>query len=108
MGISNSVPLFVIGFNKEKNELIVGEEKNLYKNDFYVSDFNLLVDNFPSEVEVKIRYSSNLSKAKLVIEKENIHVILDEPQKSITPGQSAVFYDNDIVIGGGKINKITS
>ncbi len=104
LGISNQVPLFVVGFNKEKNELIVGEEKDLYKTNFYVSDFNLLVDNFPSKLDVKIRYSSKFAKATLVIEDSNIHVILDEPQKSITPGQSAVFYDNDIVIGGGKIN----
>lgn len=52
---------------------------------------------------MKIRYSSNFAKAKINIEGSNVYVILDEPQKSITPGQSAVFYDNDVVIGGGKI-----
>lgn len=103
LGISHPVPLFVIGFNKDNNELIVGEEHELYRKDFYVSNFNLLLDDFPKEVEVKTRYSSKLAKAKLVLEGSNIHVILDEPQKSVTPGQSAVFYDGEIVIGGGKI-----
>lgn len=104
LGISHSSPLFVLGFNKEKNELIVGEESELFRKDFYVKDFNLLVNDFPEQVDVKIRYSAKVSKAKLLLENSKIHVILDEPQKSITPGQSAVFYDNDIVIGGGKID----
>ncbi len=103
LGISNPVPLFVVGFNKEKNELIVGEEKELYSTEFDVTDFNILVDNPPEEIEVKIRYSAKLVKAKISIQDDKIHVVLAEPQKSVTPGQSAVFYDNDIVIGGGKI-----
>ncbi len=103
LGISHSSPLFVLGFNKEKNELIVGEEAELFKKEFFVNDINLLVDEIPEQVDVKIRYSSKMSKAKIVLEDSRIHVILEEPQKSITPGQSAVFYDGDIVIGGGKI-----
>ena len=55
------------------------------------------------DVEVKTRYSSKNAKAIITSEGENIKVILQEPQKAITPGQSAVFYKNDIVIGGGKI-----
>lgn len=106
LGISNSVPLFVLGFNKEKNEVIVGEEDKLYKKEILVTDINLLlVDEIktPIEVGVKTRYSSKIAKAKIVEEKENIRVIFDEPQRAITPGQSAVFYIDDIVLGGGKI-----
>ena len=106
LGISNPVPLFVLGFNKEKNEVIVGEEKDLYKKEILVSDVNLLlvdkIDDF-IEVEVKTRYSSKLAKAKIIECGENIKVIFDEPQRAITPGQSAVFYIDDIVLGGGKI-----
>ena len=78
----------------------------LYKKEFVVSDVNfLLFDEIksPMYLEVKTRYSAKSHKAKLIREKNDIRVIFDEPQKSITPGQSAVFYDNDIVIGGGKI-----
>ncbi len=108
LGISYTVPLFVLGFNKEKNEVIVGEEKELYKKEILVTDINLLlVDEIkePIEVEVKTRYSAKASKAKIMQEKNNIKVIFDEPQRAITPGQSAVFYVEDIVLGGGKIVK---
>ena len=106
LGISNPVPLFVLGFNKEKNEVIVGEEKELYKREITVSDINLLlVDEIKEwlEVTVKTRYSSKVAKAKIIQEENKIKVIFDEPQRAITPGQSAVFYMGDIVLGGGKI-----
>lgn len=106
LGISNTVPLFVLGFNKEKNEVIVGEEKELYKKEILVSDINLLlVDEINDliEVDVKTRYSSKVAKAKIKQENKIIKVIFNEPQRAITPGQSAVFYIDDIVLGGGKI-----
>lgn len=106
LGISYKVPLFVLGFNKAKNEVIVGEEKELYKKEITVTDINLLlVDKIeePIEVDVKTRYSSKVAKAKIEQEGEYIKVIFDEPQRAITPGQSAVFYVGDIVLGGGKI-----
>ena len=106
LGISYSVPLFVLGFNKEKNEVIVGEESELYKKEITVGEINLLlVDEIKEwiEVEVKTRYSAKVAKAKIRQEGEEIKVIFDEPQRAITPGQSAVFYVGDIVLGGGKI-----
>jgi tRNA-specific 2-thiouridylase len=106
LGISNPVPLFVLGFNRERNEVIVGEEDKLYKKEITVSDINLLlVDEIPDfmEVEVKTRYSSKEAKAKIIQEKNQIKVIFDELQRALTPGQSAVFYIKDIVLGGGKI-----
>lgn len=106
LGISNHTPLYVIGFNKEKNELIVGDEKELYKKEFLVSNINwLLSDNIDKEliVYVKTRYSSKAYKAKISPYGNDIKVIYDKSQKSITAGQSAVFYIDDIVIGGGKI-----
>lgn len=106
LGISNKVPLFVLGFNKEKNEVIVGEENELYKKEIVVDNINLLlVDEIVGEmdVEVKTRYSSKMAKAKIKQEQDKIIVIFDEPQRAITPGQSAVFYIDDIVLGGGKI-----
>ena len=108
LGISYSVPLFVLGFNASKNEVIVGEEKELYKKEILVTDINLLlVDeiNEEMEVEVKTRYSSKVAKAKIKQEGDKIKVEFLEPQRAITPGQSAVFYIGDIVVGGGKIEK---
>ena len=106
LGISYQTPLYVIGFDKQRNELIVGEEKELYKKEFMVSDLNWLVFEKlekEMEVQVKTRYSSKAYKAKIIPEKDKVKVVYDEPQKSITPGQSAVFYREDVVIGGGKI-----
>ena len=106
LGISNPVPLFVLGFNKAKNEVIVGEEKELYKKEIIVKDINLLlVDDIKDwiDVKVKTRYSSKEANAKIIQEDKIIKVIFEEPQRAITPGQSAVFYLDDIVLGGGKI-----
>ena len=107
LGISNPVPLFVVGFNQAKNELIVGEEKDLYKTELYVTDINLLLADKleqPLKVNAKIRYAAKEAPATITqIETNKIKVEFDQPQKSITPGQSVVFYVDDIVLGGGKI-----
>ncbi len=106
LGISNKVPLFVIGFNPEKNEVIVGEETELYKSEVFVGNINLLLfDKLekPIEVDVKTRYSAKSAKAIIEQQNELILIKFEEPQKAVTPGQSAVFYIDDIVVGGGKI-----
>lgn len=106
LGISNEVPLFVVGFNSKKNEVIVGEEKDLYKQEIEVTDINLLlfdkIEN-PIEVAVKTRYSSTEASATIEQRDNKIIVRFKEPQRAPTPGQSAVFYIGDIVVGGGKI-----
>ena len=105
--ISYKVPLFVLGFNKVKNELIVGEEQELYRKEMKVGDVNLLLmDSIdkPMDVTVKIRYSSKPAEAIInQTEAGYIQVIFKNPQRGITPGQSAVFYIDDVVVGGGKI-----
>ena len=106
LGISNNVPLFVIELNKNKNELVVGEEKELYKESLLASNINWFVEDIKNKmkVNVKIRYSVKEVPAKLILlTKGYARVIFDEPQRAITPGQSVVFYDGDIVLGGGKI-----
>lgn len=107
LGITNKVPLFVIGFNKIKNEVIVGEEKDLYKDEMLVNNINLLlVDEItePIKVMVKTRYSAKEAEAYIeMYDNETIKVKFNEAQPRITSGQSAVFYIDDIVLGGGKI-----
>ncbi len=106
LGISNPVPLFVLELNQKTNELIVGEEKELYKTDIIVKDINLLLfDKIENklEVTVKTRYSTKEAKADIIQDGDQIKVHFSEPQRAITPGQSAVFYIDDIVVGGGKI-----
>ncbi len=107
LGISYHVPLFVIGLDAQKNEVIVGEEKELYKKEFLVDDVNLLLyDRIESgtRVKTKTRYSAKEYDSTLYPnDNQTVRVVFDEPQKAITPGQSAVFYVDDVVLGGGKI-----
>ncbi len=109
LGISYEEPLYVLKLDKEKNEVIVGPEKELYQTTLQANELNFLISSIdlskPIEVMAKIRYRANPAKAILEI-KENIAVLtFEEPQRAITPGQSVVFYLNDIVFGGGKIIK---
>ena len=107
LGISYKAPLFVIGFNKERNEVIVGEQQELYRKEMKVNEVNLLLMDkieMTLDVTVKIRYASKPAEAIInQTEAGNIQVIFKEPQRGITPGQSAVFYIGDVVVGGGKI-----
>lgn len=107
LGIAYAEPLFVIGFQPEKNELIVGTEKEIYQKEMLVNHINfLLIDKLEEQmrVMVKTRYSSREYFATIEMLKEDtIKVIFDEQVARITPGQSAVFYIDDIVLGGGKI-----
>ena len=109
LGISYKEPLFVVGFNKEKNEVIVGEKEYIYKKEMIVKDINLLlIDSLegPMKVSVKTRYSSVEEKATIeMLDDNTIKVVFENPVARITPGQSAVFYLGDIVVGGGKIFK---
>lgn len=109
LGIAYKVPLFVIDFNKEKNELIVGEESEIYQKEMFVNNVNLLlVDELKGKIDVKVktRYSSKEENATIeMIENDLIKVVFENPVARITPGQSAVFYIDDIVFGGGKIKK---
>ena len=106
LGIAHENPLYVIGFNKNNNELIVGEEQDLYVKSFKVKDYNLLlVDEIkqPIKVMVKTRYKSIEYPATITMDNNLINIDFDIPQKGVTQGQSAVFYIDDIVLGGGVI-----
>lgn len=99
-------PLYVIGLNKEKNEVIVGEEKELYKKELQAKDCNFLLDiDLSKEIKVmaKVRYRAKEAKATLTVKNNIAYVVFEEEQRAITPGQSVVFYINDVVLGGGKI-----
>lgn len=107
LGINYFHPLYVISIDKENNKIILGKEEDLYNKIVYIKNYNILVEELPKKAQAKIRYKSNFTPCTIeIIDNENIKVIFDEPIKSATPGQSLVFYDNDIVLGGGIISKI--
>lgn len=111
LGISHKAPLYVIGFNKERNEVIVGEKEEIYSTSMLVNNINLLlVDEIQDKmrVAVKTRYSSKEEMATIEMKGTDlIEVTFDNPVARITPGQSAVFYIEDLVLGGGKIKEAT-
>ena len=108
LGISYKEPLYVIDLNTEKNEVIVGTEKELYNNKLYAHKLNwIAIDKLkePLKCYAKIRYRAKEAPATIeMVENDKVEVLFDEPQRAITKGQSVVFYDEDgIVIGGGTI-----
>ena len=106
LGISYKEPLYVLKLSKEKNEVIVGIEKDLYSLKLEANELNFLLDIDLSkevEIEAKVRYRSLPAKAILKVENGTAKVKFLNPQRAITPGQSVVFYLNNVVLGGGKI-----
>ncbi len=100
LGIAYKEPLYVISLNKEKNEVIVGIEKELYKNKLYTNSLNFLVDfdKWEEDIYAKIRYRAKEAKAKVIEAGEKLEVIFEEPQRAITKGQSVVFYDKEGIV----------
>lgn len=103
LGISYKTPLYVISIDKENNVIILGDEKDLYSNTLIATNINLLVDKLPNRVMAKVRYRAHEAIANIEWAGNDVKVIFDEPQRSITKGQSVVFYENDICLGGGII-----
>lgn len=106
MGISSKVPLYVSAINAEKNEIVVGTREDIYSSALSVVDVNMLVDTMPLSGNGKIRYRKKESPCHLSYVDGKIEVEFDDPQESVTPGQSFVLYQGDQVLGGGIINEI--
>jgi tRNA-specific 2-thiouridylase len=106
MGISSEDPLYVVRIDTENNSIIAGGKDDLLANEFRVVDTNWLVsdEEIPERITAKIRYRHPAAPAKLYLCDDKATVEFDEPQRAITPGQSAAFYDDDILIGGGVIS----
>jgi len=105
--LSSTKPLYVISKNVEDNSLIVGLKDELGSSELEVKEVNWISGYLPEttfRAEVKIRYSARTSWAEIIpATKGGAHLRFDEPQRDITPGQAAVFYDGDVVLGGGII-----
>jgi tRNA-uridine 2-sulfurtransferase len=108
LGVATGSPLYVIQIKGDKRQVVVGEQENLYSKALTVKRTNLIsrqtLDQ-PMLVSVKIRHRHEPAGA--VIEKigaDEILATFDEPQRAITPGQAAVFYEGDVVVGGGWIS----
>ena len=107
LGVSLNKRMYVIEINPQQNVITLGDDKDLYKDKLSVKDLNFLSgDKLLKSIksEAKIRYNSKKSPAIISpYNKDKILIDFESPQRAITPGQSAVFYQGDIVVGGGTI-----
>ncbi|MGL5683176.1 MAG: tRNA 2-thiouridine(34) synthase MnmA [Marinifilaceae bacterium] len=106
LGIALGQPMFVVEINAETNTVVLGTKDELRGKEFYVKQVNMMkYATAPDGLEVlaKIRYRSTPGRAHLYQEGDRIRVVFVESIDSITPGQSAVFYEGDDVVGGGVI-----
>jgi tRNA-specific 2-thiouridylase len=103
-------PLYVIALDSARNAVITGSKPDIYKNEFTVSNLNwIAIEDLrePLLANVKIRSAHHEARAVLTpADNGNVDVKFEESQLAITPGQAAVFYREDVVIGGGIIEKI--
>ena len=111
LGVATGSPLYVIQIKNDTRQVVVGKDEQLYSRTLRARRVNLISMaelRQPMRVAVKIRHKHQPAPAIIEPAREStgpdeVQVTFDEPQRAITPGQSAVFYDGDIVVGGGWI-----
>jgi tRNA-uridine 2-sulfurtransferase len=107
LGISGPELIYVTGIDAQKNAVMVGERNDIYSDKFIAAELNWIAIpqlQQPIAVKARIRSSHHEAEATLTpLEGNRVRVKFTEPQMAVTPGQAAVFYDDDIVVGGGII-----
>ncbi|NBB27195.1 tRNA 2-thiouridine(34) synthase MnmA [Cellulophaga sp. BC115SP] len=108
LGIALGYPAFVTEIRKETNEVVLGRDKDLERDGMWVGQLNLSkYASIPDTLETitKVRYKDQGTPAKIIQEGEKIRVDFHQPVSGIAPGQAAVFYEGEDVVGGGWITK---
>ncbi len=106
LGIAWPDPLYVVAIDAADNRILVGERSHLDTSILHVKNvlWTQAQENFPLRVDCRIRYRHREAMAHVtMLDKHLAEVVFDQPQTGVTPGQSAVFYQDDCVIGGGWI-----
>ena len=109
LGISSEEPLYVKEINTKENTVTLCKEQELYSKEVIVRDINWIAGEAPKgeiRCKAKVRYRQKEQWATvMLIGETTVKIVFDEPQRAITPGQAAVLYNGDIVLGGGTISK---
>jgi tRNA-uridine 2-sulfurtransferase len=107
IGIAAKDPLFVLAIDKERNRVVLGADLELYQKALTAGQLHLISERdpeYPLPVEAKIRYSARAVPAVLhAPENGLVRVVFEEPVRAITPGQSVVFYQGNLCLGGAII-----
>lgn len=107
LGISLGKPAFVVEIRPDTNEVVIGTNEDTFHRELLADQLNFMsVSHFDDgmRVNAKIRYSHRGAPCKIkMVDASTVRCIFDEPVRAITPGQAVVFYDGDIVAGGGTI-----
>jgi tRNA-uridine 2-sulfurtransferase len=107
LGVATGSPLYVIQIKGDARQVVVGNQEELYTSILRVHRTNLIsVNDLPEPMRVTVKIRHRHEGAAALIEKssdDEIMVTFDQPQRAVTPGQAAVFYDEDVVVGGGWI-----
>lgn len=109
LGIAHTSPLYVIGLNKERNEVIVGEVDETFQKSLVAVELNWVsVANLDCEMKVsaKVRSAQTPTEATIKPDGDRVLVEFENMQQSLTKGQSIVFYDGDTLLGGGIIDDV--
>ena len=109
LGISFGKPMYVVEIDVHSNRVVLGDDEEVFSNTLIAEDLNFItLDELtaPKRIRAKIRYSAREADAVIrPVEGNKAEVVFDSPQRAITPGQSVVFYEDDLVVGGGVIEK---
>jgi len=107
LGIAAGRPMYVVEIDKSRNAVVIGSNDELYRDDLVARNVNMIaVDSMPGCVVVsaKIRYNMQDSPAQACPAGAGaIRIRFEKPQRAVTPGQSVVMYQGDVVVGGGVI-----
>jgi len=107
LGVATGSPLYVIQIKGDTHQVVVGDQDQLYSRSLRAHRVNLIsLEDLPEPMRVSVKIRHRHEAAPALIEKSGPDEILatfDQPQRAITPGQAAVFYDGDVVVGGGWI-----
>src|SRR6266498_93955 len=108
LGVATGSPLYVLQIKGDARQVVVGAQENLYSKKLTVRRANLIsISDLTEPMPVRVKIRHRHEPAAAVIETsgtDEIRVTFDQPQRAITPGQAAVFYDSDVVVGGGWIS----
>ena len=107
LGLCAGRPLYVLRFDREKNLMFVGEKQEVYGSELIADRVNwIAMDDLRQHIRVKAKIRYAHREADAIVEPSGdgrVKVKFIQPQEAITPGQAVVFYDGDIVLGGGWI-----